>query len=158
MAKKQQGKPEYVTAISNRKARFEFEILDTIEAGIELLGSEVKSVRLGKASLSESYAMIHHGQVWLENMQITPYEHNTLDKLEPKRSRRLLLHKAEIMRLQSKINEKGLTLIPLKAYFNKRGVLKVELGIARGKKLYDKRETIKNRDAERQLQQLKKQY
>ena len=158
MAKKQQGKPEYVTAISNRKARFEFEILDTIEAGIELLGSEVKSVRLGKASLSESYAMIHHGQVWLENMQITPYEHNTLDKLEPKRSRRLLLHKAEIMRLQSKINEKGLTLIPLKAYFNKRGVLKVELGIARGKKLYDKRETIKNRDAERQLQQLRKQY
>ena len=158
MAKKQQGKPEYVTAISNRKARFEFEILDTIEAGIELLGSEVKSVRLGKASLSESYAMIHHSQVWLENMQITPYEHNTLDKLEPKRSRRLLLHKAEIMRLQSKINEKGLTLIPLKAYFNKRGVLKVELGIARGKKLYDKRETIKNRDAERQLQQLKKQY
>ncbi|NTW53247.1 MAG: SsrA-binding protein [Chlorobaculum sp.] len=158
MAKKQQGKPEYVTAISNRKARFEFEIFDTIEAGIELLGSEVKSVRLGKASLSESYAMIHHGQVWLENMQITPYEHNTLDKLEPKRSRRLLLHKQEIMRLQSKINEKGLTLIPLKAYFNKRGVLKIELGIARGKKLYDKRETIKNRDAERQLQQLRKQY
>jgi SsrA-binding protein len=158
LAKKQQGKPEYVTAISNRKARFEFEIFDTIEAGIELLGSEVKSVRLGKASLSESYAMIHHGQVWLENMQITPYELNTLDKLEPKRSRRLLLHKQEIMRLQSKINEKGLTLIPLKAYFNKRGVLKVELGIARGKKLYDKRETIKNRDAERQLQQLKKQY
>lgn len=158
MAKKQQGKPEYVTAISNRKARFEFEIFDTIEAGIELLGSEVKSVRLGKASLSESYAMIHHGQVWLENMQITPYEHNTLDELEPKRSRRLLLHKAEIMRLQSKISEKGLTLIPLKAYFNKRGVLKIELGLARGKKLYDKRETIKNRDAERQLQQIRKQY
>lgn len=155
---KKQGKPEYVTTISNRKARFEFEILDTIEAGIELLGSEVKSVRLGKASLSESYAMIHRGQVWIENMQITPYEHNTLDKLEPKRTRRLLLHKAEIMRLQSKINEKGLTLIPLRAYFNKRGVLKIELGIARGKKLYDKRETLKNRDAERQLQQLKKQY
>lgn len=158
MAKKQQGKPEYVTAISNRKARFEFEIFDTFEAGIELLGSEVKSVRLGKASLSESYAMIHHGQVWLENMQITPYEHNTLDELEPKRSRRLLLHKAEIMRLQSKISEKGLTLIPLKAYFNKRGVLKIELGLARGKKLYDKRETIKNRDAERHLQQIRKQY
>jgi len=158
LAKKQQGKPEYVTVISNRKARFEFEIFDTFEAGIELLGSEVKSVRLGKASLSESYAMIHHGQVWLENMQITPYEHNTLDELEPKRSRRLLLHKAEILRLQSKISEKGLTLIPLKAYFNKRGVLKIELGLARGKKLYDKRETIKNRDAERQLQQIRKQY
>ncbi|HHE32600.1 MAG TPA: SsrA-binding protein [Chlorobaculum parvum] len=155
---KKQGKPEYVTAISNRKARFEYEILDTVVAGIELLGSEVKSVRLGKASLNESYAMIHRGEVWLENMQITPYEHNTLDELDPKRSRRLLLHKAEILRLQSKISEKGLTLIPLKAFFNPKGILKVELGLARGKKLYDKRETIKNRDAERQLQQLKKQY
>lgn len=147
-----------MTAISNRKARFEYEILDTVVAGIELLGSEVKSVRLGKASLNESYAMIHRGEVWLENMQITPYEHNTLETLDPKRSRRLLLHKAEIIRLQSKISEKGLTLIPLKAFFNPKGILKIELGLARGKKLYDKRETVKNRDAERQLQQLKKQY
>lgn len=155
---KQKGKPNYVTVIQNRKARFEFEILDTIVAGIELLGSEVKSVRLGKASLNESYAMIHHGEVWLENMQITPYELNTLDTLEPKRTRKLLLHREEIRRLQSRVNEKGLTLIPLKAFFNDRGVLKVELGIARGKKLHDKRETIKSRDAERQLQQLRKQY
>ena len=158
MSKKKQGKPDYVTAISNRKARFEYEILDTVVAGIELLGSEVKSVRLGKASLNESYAMIQRGEVWLENMQITPYEHNTLETLDPKRSRRLLLHKSEIVRLQSKISEKGLTLIPLKAFFNPKGILKIELGLARGKKLYDKRETIKNRDAERQLQQLKKQY
>jgi len=158
LSKKKQGKPDYVTAISNRKARFEYEILDTVVAGIELLGSEVKSVRLGKASLNESYAMIHRGEVWLENMQITPYEHNTLETLDPKRSRRLLLHKAEIIRLQSKISEKGLTLIPLKAFFNPKGILKIELGLARGKKLYDKRETVKNRDAERQLQQLKKQY
>ncbi len=158
MSKKKQGKPDYVAAISNRKARFEYEILDTVVAGIELLGSEVKSVRLGKASLNESYAMIQRGEVWLENMQITPYEHNTLETLDPKRSRRLLLHKSEIVRLQSKISEKGLTLIPLKAFFNPKGMLKIELGLARGKKLYDKRETIKNRDAERQLQQLKKQY
>ncbi len=155
---KQQAKQNYVTAIQNRKARFEFEVLETVVAGIALLGSEVKSVRLGKASLNESYAMIHHGEVWLENMQITPYELNTLDQLEPKRSRKLLLHKEEIRRLQAKMGEKGLTLIPLKAFFNDRGVLKVELGLARGKKLYDKRETIKSRDAERQLQQLKKQY
>ncbi|NTU94147.1 MAG: SsrA-binding protein SmpB [Chlorobiaceae bacterium] len=155
---KQQDKPNYVTVIQNRRARFEFEILDTIVAGIALLGSEVKSVRLGKASLSESYAMIHRGEVWLENMQITPYELNTLDRLEPKRSRKLLLHKTEIRRLQSELGEKGLTLIPLKAFFNSHGVLKVELGLARGKKLYDKRETIKSRDAERQLQQIKKQY
>lgn len=157
MAKKQ-DKPNYVTVIQNRRARFEYEILDTLVAGIELLGSEVKSVRLGKASLSESYAMIHHGEVWLENMQITPYELNTLDKLEPKRSRKLLLHKEEIRRLQSKISEKGLTLIPLKAFFNDRGILKVELGIARGKQLHDKREAVKTRDAQRELQQLRKQY
>ncbi len=94
-------------AIQNRKARFEFEILDTVVAGIELLGSEVKSVRLGKASLNESFAIIHHGEVWLENMQITPYEFNHLDSLEPKRSRKLLLHKAEIAKLQSQISEKG---------------------------------------------------
>ena len=155
---KQQAKPSYVTVIQNRKARHEFEILDTLVAGIALLGSEVKSVRLGKASLNESYATISRGEVWLENMQITPYELNTLDTLEPKRSRKLLLHKAEIRRLQSELGEKGLTLIPLKAFFNKHGVLKIELGLARGKKLYDKRETIKSRDAERQLQQLRKQY
>ncbi|NTU69114.1 MAG: SsrA-binding protein [Chlorobiaceae bacterium] len=157
MAKKQE-KPSYVTSIQNRKARFEFEVLDSLVAGIELLGSEVKSVRLGRASLSESYAMIHHGEVWLENMQITPYELNTLDKLEPKRSRKLLLHKNEIRRLQSELGEKGLTLIPLKAFFNSKGMLKVEIGIARGKKLHDKRESIKSRDAERLLQQIRKQY
>jgi SsrA-binding protein len=155
---KQQARPNYVSVIQNRKARHEFEILDTLVAGIALLGSEVKSVRMGKASLNESYAMIHHGEVWLENMQITPYELNTLDKLEPKRSRKLLLNKAEIRRLQSELGEKGLTLIPLKAFFNSHGVLKVELGLARGKKLYDKRETLKSRDAERQLQQIKKNY
>jgi len=157
VAKKQQTKT-YTQAIQNRKARFEFEILDTVVAGIELLGSEVKSVRLGKASLNESFAIIHHKEVWLENMQITPYEFNHLDSLEPKRSRKLLLHKAEIAKLQAQINEKGLALIPLKAFFNPKGVLKLELAVAKGKKLFDKRETIKNRDNERQLQQIKKQY
>ena len=145
-------------SIQNRKARFEYQILDTIVCGIELLGSEVKSVRLGKASLNESFAVINRGEVWLENMQITPYEHNTLDKLEPKRSRRLLLHREEIRRLQMKISEKGLTLIPLRAFFTDRGILKVELALAKGKKLYDKRETLKSRENERQLQQLKKNF
>lgn len=157
MAKKP-DKPNYVYSIQNRKARFEYHIIDTVVCGIELLGSEVKSVRLGKASLNESYAVIHRGEVWLENMQITPYEHNTLDKLEPKRSRRLLLHREEIRRLQSKISEKGLTLIPLRAFFTDRGILKVELALAKGKKLFDKRETLKSRENERQLQQLKKNF
>jgi SsrA-binding protein len=155
---KKQNSREYVQAIQNRKARFDYTILDTIIAGIQLLGGEVKSVRLGKASLSDSFAIIHHGEIWLENMQITPYEHDHLSKLEPKRSRKLLLHKEEIRRIQSKISEKGLTLVPLKAYFDKKGNLKIELALAKGKKLYDKRETIRTRENERQLQQLKKQY
>lgn len=155
---KEQKKTQYATAILNRKARREYLILDTMAAGIELKGSEVKSVRLGKASLNESYAIVHRGEVWLENMQITAYEHNHAEQLDPKRSRKLLLKREEIHKLQSKLQQKGLTLIPLKAFFNKRGVLKIELGLAKGKKLYDKRESIKTRDTERQLHRLKQQY
>jgi len=147
-----------VQAIQNRKARYEFEILDTIVTGIQLLGCEVKSVRLGKASLNESFAIIHHDEIWLENMQITPYEHNHIEVPEPKRSRKLLLHKEEIRKIQAKTNEKGLTLIPLKAFFNPKGILKIDLAIAKGKKLYDKRETIKTRENQRQMEQIKKQY
>ncbi len=155
---KKQHKQEYVKAIQNRKARYEFEILDTIVTGIQLFGSEVKSVRLGQASLSDSFAIIHHNEVWLENMQITPYELNRMEMIEAKRSRKLLLHKKEIQKIQTKINEKGLTLVPLKAFFNDKGLLKIDLAIAKGKKLYDKRETIKKRENQRQLEQIKKQY
>ncbi len=157
MSKKQHHQ-EYVKAIQNRKARYEFEILDTIVTGIQLFGSEVKSVRLGQASLSDSFAIIHHNEVWLENMQITPYEHNRMEMIEAKRSRKLLLHKKEIQKIQTKINEKGLTLVPLKAFFNDKGLLKIDLAIAKGKKLYDKRETIKKRENQRQMEQIKKQY
>ncbi|MFZ4526466.1 MAG: SsrA-binding protein SmpB [Chlorobium sp.] len=157
MSKKQHHQ-EYVKAIQNRKARYEFEILDTIVTGIQLFGSEVKSVRLGQASLSDSFAIIHHNEVWLENMQITPYEHNRMEMIEAKRSRKLLLHKKEIQKILTKINEKGLTLVPLKAFFNDKGLLKIDLAIAKGKKLYDKRETIKKRENQRQMEQIKKQY
>ncbi len=157
MAKKQHTQ-EYVKAIQNRKARYEFEILETIVTGIQLFGSEVKSVRLGQASLADSFAIIHHNEVWLENMQITPYEHNRMEMIEAKRSRKLLLHKKEIQKIQTKINEKGLTLVPLKAFFNEKGLLKIDLAIAKGKKLYDKRETIKKRENQRQMEQIKKQY
>lgn len=155
---KKQPTQQYVQSIQNKKARFEFEILDTLVAGIQLFGSEVKSVRLGHASLSDSFAMIHHNEVWLENMQITPYELNRMEMIEAKRSRKLLLHKKEIQKIQTKINEKGLTLVPLKAFFNSKGLLKIELAIAKGKKLYDKRETIKKRDNQREMEQIKKQY
>jgi SsrA-binding protein len=155
---KKQHTQEYVKAIQNRKARYEFEILETIVTGIQLFGSEVKSVRLGQASLADSFAIIHHNEVWLENMQITPYEHNRMEMIEAKRSRKLLLHKKEIQKIQTKINEKGLTLVPLKAFFNEKGLLKIDLAIAKGKKLYDKRETIKKRENQRQMEQIKKQY
>ncbi|NTW69690.1 MAG: SsrA-binding protein SmpB [Chlorobiaceae bacterium] len=155
---KKQTTQHYVQAIQNRKARYEFEILDTFVTGIQLFGSEVKSVRLGKASLNDSFAIILRSEVWLENMQITPYEHNHIEMLEPKRSRKLLLHKEEIMKIQAKITEKGLTLVPLKAFFSSKGLLKIEIAIAKGKKLYDKRETIKARENQRQMEQIKKQY
>lgn len=155
---KKQKEQHYTNSIQNKKARFEFEILDTLVAGIQLFGSEVKSVRLGHASLGDSFAIIHHNEVWLENMQITPYALNRMEIIEAKRSRKLLLHKKEIQKIQAKINEKGLTLVPLKAFFNAKGLLKIELAIAKGKKLYDKRETIKKRDNQRQMEQIKKQF
>ncbi len=144
-------KSTYVKTIHNRKARFEYEILDTWEAGIELKGTEVKSIRQGKASLDDSFAIIHRGEVYLENMQITPYELGTVDNHDPKRSRKLLLHREEIEKLRLKVAEKGLTLIPLKLYFNAKGKAKIELALAKGKKLHDKRESIKKRDVERDL-------
>lgn len=151
MAKKAGGKPTYVESIQNRKARFEYEILDTWETGIALKGTEVKSIRQGKASLDESFAVIHRGEVRLENMQITPYELGTMENHEPKRTRKLLLHRAEIESIRLQISDKGLTLIPLKLYFNAKGKAKIELALAKGKKLYDKRESIKKRDVEREM-------
>ncbi len=136
--------------VSNRRARFEYEILDSYEAGIVLKGSEVKSLRVGKANLQDSYAVVKDNEVWLMNMHISPYEQANQFNHEPTRTRKLLLTKAEIAKLHSKSNEKGLTLVPLKLYF-KKGIVKVELGIAKGKKLHDKRESIKERDVEREM-------
>jgi len=151
MAQNTGTKSTYVKTIHNRKARFEYEILDTWETGIELKGTEVKSIRQGKASLDDSFAIIHRGEVYLENMQITPYELGTVDNHDPKRSRKLLMHREEIEKLRLKVSDKGLTLIPLKLYFNSKGKAKIELALAKGKKLHDKRESIKKRDVEREL-------
>lgn len=149
-----ENKGEERIAISNRKARFEYEILDTFEAGIVLVGSEVKSLRQGKANLQDSYALVKNGEVWLLNMHINPYEQANQFNHDPLRTRKLLLNKNEIAKLQIKTNEKGLTLIPLKLYFSK-GIAKVELGIGKGKKLHDKRETVKERDVAREMQRAK---
>lgn len=142
---------EKSTVSTNRKAYHEFQIIETFEAGIELLGSEVKSLREGNASLGESYVLIKKGQAWLVGMHISTYSHTGFRGHEPVRKRRLLLHKNEILKINQKLAEKGLTSVPLKVYFNKRGWLKVEIGLARGKKLYDKRETKKRRDIEKEI-------
>ena len=142
---------EKSTVSTNRKAYHEFQIIETFEAGIELLGSEVKSLREGNASLRESYVLIKKGQAWLVGMHISAYSHTGFSGHEPIRKRRLLLHKNEILKINQKLAEKGLTAVPLKVYVNKRGWLKVEIGLARGKKLYDKRETKKRRDIEKEI-------
>lgn len=149
-----ENKSEERIAISNRRARFEYEILDSFEAGIVLVGSEVKSLRQGKANLQDSYALVKNGEVWLLNMHINPYEQANQFNHDPLRTRKLLLNKSEIAKLQVKTNEKGLTLIPLKLYF-KKGNAKVQLGIGKGKKLHDKRESIKERDVEREMRRVK---
>ena len=136
---------------SNRRARREYEILDTFEAGIALLGPEVKSLRNGKASLTDGYGVIRRGEVFLINVHIGPYEKAWRENAEPRRERKLLLHRAEISRLEGKVVERGLTLIPLQLYF-KNGRAKVELGLCRGKSRYDKRESIRRRETERDLQ------
>ena len=140
------------TVSTNRKAYHEFQIIETFEAGLELLGSEVKSLREGKASLNESYVLIKKGQAWLTGTHISTYSHTGFSGHDPSRNRRLLLHKNEILKIGQKLAEKGLTAVPLKLYFNKRGWLKVEIGLAKGKKLYDKRETKKRKDIERDIQ------
>lgn len=143
----------------NKKAFFNYEILGSYEAGISLLGSEVKSIREGRISLKESYAEIKGGEVFLVNCHISPYEAANRFNHEPMRERKLLLHRQEIKRLTGKIKEKGLTLIPTKVMINDKGKVKVEVSLARGKRVYQKREAIKERDREREMRaELKRQW
>ncbi|MCI0357664.1 MAG: SsrA-binding protein SmpB [Planctomycetaceae bacterium] len=135
----------------NRKARFRFEILDSIECGIVLVGSEVKSLRAGKLSLEEAYARVKEGEVWLVGADIAEYKQATIWNHLPKRPRKLLLKREEIRKFADKAHEKGLTLVPLSVYITGRGLVKVRLGLCRGKKLFDKRETLKKADAKRDM-------
>ncbi len=137
---------------TNRRARHDYTILETYEAGIVLTGTEVKSLRQGNANLSNGYAMVRNGEVWLIGMHISPYEQGSYSNVDPVRNRKLLLHKKEIRKLLSKTAEKGLTLLPLQVYF-KNKVAKVVIGIGRGKKAYDKRHDIAKRDIERAIRQ-----
>jgi SsrA-binding protein len=138
---------------TNRKANFEYEIINKYEAGIVITGTEVKSLREGKVNLQESYGRIIKDEVWIVNSHINEYKYGNINNHEPTRNRKLLLNKREIRKIKQQLQEKGLTLVPLKIYF-KGSLVKVEIGIARGKKLYDKRESIKKRDIERNLSRI----
>ena len=140
------------TAVSNRRARRDYEILETYEAGIALVGTEVKSLREGRASLQDAYAKVEDGEVWLHQMHISPYERGGRFNHEPKRPRKLLLHSYEIRKLIGRTQERGLTLVPLRVYFNDRGIAKVELALAKGRKLYDRRREIVRRIEEREAE------
>ncbi len=142
---------ENTVVATNRKAFHEYHVLEKFEAGIQLKGSEVKSIREGKASLKQAYILIRKGEAWLRGSHISSYSHTGFEGHEPVRDRKLLLHKREIHKVNSKLAEKGLTAVPTKLYF-KGGFIKLEFGLAKGKKLYDKRDTKKKRDVERDIQ------
>ena len=136
--------------VDNRKARHDYFLVEKFEAGIVLVGTEVKSLRAGRVNLKDSYAQIDDGELYLYNMHISPYEHGSFSNVDPTRKRKLLMHKREIMRLLGKVKEKGLTLVPTKLYFS-NGRVKVEIALAQGKKLHDKRATQKEKDAKREI-------
>ena len=142
--------PAPAPTVDNRRARFEYEFLERIEAGIVLTGTEIKSLRSGQTSISEAYARIRDGELWLLSMYVPPYKHGSFSNVEPNRPRKLLMHRKDIDRLAGRISEKGLTLVPTRLYF-KRGRAKVEIALARGKKLWDKRREEQDRDVKRDI-------
>jgi SsrA-binding protein len=137
--------------IRNRSAYFEFYVDDKYTAGLALLGTEVKSLRAGKANFNDSYCLFQNGELWIRSLHISEYSHGTVNNHDPVRERKLLLSKRELKKLESRIKEKGYTIIPLRIYFNEKNLAKLEIGLAKGKKLHDKRETIKQRDTEREI-------
>lgn len=162
MTKQPATKKEQVTVVTqaptkiisvNRQAYHDYEVEQTIEAGIELVGTEIKSIRAGHVQLRGAYALVRQGEIWLENANIALYEHGNRYNHEPMRNRKLLLHRKEINQLLVKVQTKGMTLIPLKLYL-KKGKAKIELGLCLGKKLYDKRESITKRDVQREIERI----
>lgn len=139
------------TIAKNRRAFHDYEILETFEAGIELSGTEVRSLRDNNAQLTDTFALIRNGEAWINNLHISPFDHGNIANLDPDRKRKLLLHKKQIRYLAEKTQEKGLTIVPLKMYFNDRNLVKVEIALGRGKKLYDKRESLKKKDMDREV-------
>lgn len=158
MAPKRGDDPGRKIISDNRKARFNYEIEDTVEVGIELKGTEVKSLRTGKANIGESYAAEHGGEIWIYNVYIPEYLQGNRFNHEPRRPRKLLLHRREIGKLASAVQKDGKTMVPLKLYFNEKGRAKLEMAVARGKKNHDKRETEKKRDWQREKARVMKNF
>jgi SsrA-binding protein len=148
---------EFKQVAANRKAMHDYTIEDAYEAGVVLTGTEIKSVRAGRVNLRDGYVQIKEGEAWLLNVHISPYDFGNRENHEPKRERKLLLHRQEIRRLQSKVNERGWTIVPLRVYL-KEGRAKVEIALARGKRLYDKRDAVAERDMDRDLQRAVKDW
>ncbi len=144
--------------IVNRDARFGFELLDEFETGIMLTGTEIKSLRNGGGSFNDAYCQMKNGELWLKNLHIPEYSHGNLNNHEPTRLRKLLLNARELKKIDAKIREKGLTVVPVELFMSERGFVKIRIALARGKKTFDKRNTIKNRDVKRELDRVKKTY
>lgn len=157
MAQKSSEKQPNSVAV-NKKAYFNFELLDKYEAGLSLLGTEVKSLRTSQADLNGAYARIEGTQCWLVGSTIAPYQNASIENHEPTRKRKLLLHKAEIRKIKTKLEQRGFTLVPLRIYFNKRGIAKIELALAKGKRQYDKRKAITERQQKRDIDKQSKKY
>ena len=137
--------------IRNRQAFFEYHIDDKYVAGLVLTGTEVKSLRKGKANFNDSYCLFQKGELWIRSFHISEYSHGTVNNHDPIRERKLLLNRRELKKLQAKMKEKGYTILPLRLFFNEKNLAKIEIGLAKGKKLHDKRETIKQRDTDREI-------
>jgi SsrA-binding protein len=145
---------EYQPTIRNKKASFEYNFLSTYKAGIMLTGTEVKAIREGKATLNDAYCIFQNEELWIKNMHISEYNQGSYNNHEAKRLRKLLLNKSELVKIKSKMKEKGNTIIPIQLFFNERGIAKIEIAVARGKKMFDKREDIKKRDVEREMKRI----
>jgi SsrA-binding protein len=145
-------------SIVNRKAKYEYQLLDSFEAGLVLTGTEVKSVKEGNANLSDAYCLFENGNLTLKSMFIAEYKYGTIHNHETRRDRRLLLRKTELKKMERRVTEKGMTIVPYKLYFSERGFIKIQLYLAIGKKTYDKRESIKERQNKRDLDRIKKEY
>ena len=147
-------KPTNQITIKNKRASFDYELLETFTAGLVLTGTEIKSIRLGKASLVDTFAIVEHGEVWVKNMYVAEYFFGTYNNHAPRRDRKLLLNRTEIRRLQTAAKDRGFTLVPTRLFINERGLAKLVLAIARGKKEYDKRQSIRERDDRREMDRM----